>query len=67
MFFLLAIFFILFTLGYAAFAWAVMYHFKEYTPPHSHTTEIVAIAFAALSGIAWVYALISLLSIRLLI
>lgn len=63
MFFILVIFFILFTLGYAAFAWAVIYHFQEYAIPGHRGPTIITMVFAAFSGVAWIYALISLLAI----
>ena len=56
-------FFIIFTLIYALFMAAVVYHIRQYTLPEKHLPRLVTTAFIFLSGLFWLFALYFLFKI----
>jgi hypothetical protein len=63
MFPFLLIFFLLFTAGYGAFIAIAIYHVKRYTIPEHRLPGSLLVSFYALSGILWLTAIISLMTL----
>lgn len=60
---LASLFFGAFTLGYVLFAFAIVYHLRQYTLPGSHLPALVISLFGFLSGLLWLFGLYFLLTI----
>lgn len=56
-------FFLAFTLVYALFTSALIYHIKEYSLPGKPLPKLILTVFIFLSGLSWLFALYFLLKI----
>lgn len=55
--------FVAFTLVYALFMSALVYHIKEYSLPGKHVPKLIMTVFVFLSGLSWLFALYFLFKI----
>lgn len=60
MFSIASIIFFIFTILYAGFSAAIIYHLKQYTIPQHYAPRIVVPFFLAVSGILWLMSLLFL-------
>ena len=58
-----AIIFIVFTIIYAAFSAAIIYHLKQYTIPGHKTAPLVITIFLFLSGLFWLFGIYFLMGL----